>query len=297
MGSLESAHDEHVAIALDAQCDGDGSPLIMLGGGTTGAAAFAPHAKELAGEFHVIRLQTLNVDRAHTLQRLPSNYSIRLETQCMRRSIDRLNLNRPIDVVGHSLGALIALDFALNHPSAVRSLVLSEPPAFWVIPASERNANPDVWKMIAVVRDFEPSVEPTDEHLVAFMKGIGEINVGAPADNVSREKWNARRRCLRGLSAVVEHVDDVMRLAEFRKPVMLVHGSETALFHQRINERLAFHLPCSERLLLPGGHSSVLTARGEFLAELRVFLARYLLNDDANDCVRRRAKSRVQVPM
>jgi pimeloyl-ACP methyl ester carboxylesterase len=128
--------------------------------------------------------------------------------------------------------------------------------------------------MIFVVRNFEPSVDPTDEHLVSFMKGIGEINVSAPTDHVARERWNARRRCLRGLSAVAEHVDDVARLANFRNPVLLVHGRETALFHQRINERLAFHLPCSEHLLLPGGHSSVLTATGEFLAELRLFLAR-----------------------
>ena len=274
MGALESSHDEHVAIALDAHCEGHGSPLIMLGGGTTGAAAFAPHARELASAFRVIRLQTLNVERAHRRQPLPSNYSVRLEAQCMRRSIDRLNLNRPIDVVGHSLGALIALDFALNDPSAVRSMVLSEPPAFWVIPASERNANPDVWKMIDVVRNFRPSVEPTDEHFVAFMKGVGQIDVGAPTDNVSRELWNVRRRCLRGLSEVAEHVDDVARLANFRKPVLLVHGSETAQFHQRINERLAFHLPCSERLSLPGGHSSVLTAGGAFVAELRSFLGR-----------------------
>jgi pimeloyl-ACP methyl ester carboxylesterase len=95
----------------------------------------------------------------------------------MRRSIDRLSLNRPIDVIGHSLGALIALEFALNHPSVVRSLVLSEPPAFWVIPGCEREANPELWKMIAIVRRFKPSIEPTNEDLVAFVQGIGQIEM------------------------------------------------------------------------------------------------------------------------
>ena len=275
MARLESARDERVAIALNAQCEGHGSPLVMLGGGTTGAAAFAPHAKELAGNFRVIRLQSLNVECAHSLQPLPHDYSVRLEAQSMRQSIDRLKLKEPIDVIGHSLGALIALDFALNHVSAVRSLILSEPPAFWVIPAFERNADPDVWKMIAVVRNFEPANDPIDEHLTAFMKGIGEISAGPPADNASQEGWNARRRCLRGLSAVAEHADDVARLADFHKPVLLVQGRETPLFHQRINERLGFHLPCSEHLTLPGGHSSVLTARSEFVAASRSFLARF----------------------
>jgi len=273
MGGLKPAQAEHSAIALHAQTEGVGWPLVMLGGGTTGAAAFAPHAKELADDFHVVRLQTLNVECAHGMQPPPLDYSIKLEAQCMRRSIDRLGLNRPVDVIGHSLGALIALEYALNDPYAVRSLVLSEPPAFWVIPGCERDRNPDLWKMMAIVRRFEPSLEPTDEHLVAFMQGIGETNMEGKVPKVSRDDWNARRRCLRGLSAVVEHVDDVSRLARFPRPVLLVQGAGTALFHQRINERLAFHLPCSQSLLLPGGHSSVLTARKEFLTALRSFLA------------------------
>jgi len=275
MDSPRFTNNEDGAIALKAYCEGSGPPLIMLGGGTTGAAGFAPHAKQLAEEFCVIRLQTLNVDRAHNLQPLPRDYSIKLEAQSMRRSIDRLNLTQPIDVIGHSLGALIALDYALDRPRAVRSLVLSEPPAFWVIPASERNACPELWSMISIVRNFKPWIEPSDEDLVAFMKGLGETEFDPPLNtDPSREAWNAHRRCLRGLSAVAEHVDDVTRLAGFRAPVLFVEGIGTAVFHQCINERLAFHLPCTERLFLPGGHSAVLTVRDAFVGASRLFLNR-----------------------
>ena len=263
------------AIALGARCEGCGPPLIMLGGGTMGAAGFAAHARELAGEFRVIRLETLNVERGHSGQPLPRDYSIRLEAQCAGRAIERLGLTQPIDVVGHSLGALIALDFALEKPRRVRSLTLSEPPAFWVVSERERSADPVLWNMRAIVRRFRPAIEPSDEDLVACLRGLGEANVAPPgASEPSRAAWEARRRCLRGLSAVADHVDDMERLRHFRRPVLLVEGNDTAPFHRRINARLACKLPCMERVALAGGHSSPLTARKAFLQALREFLAR-----------------------
>ena len=62
--------DSKDSIALESFSEGAGSPLVMLGGGTPGAAEFAPHAHELASSFRVVRLQTLNIDRSQ--KRLPS---------------------------------------------------------------------------------------------------------------------------------------------------------------------------------------------------------------------------------
>jgi pimeloyl-ACP methyl ester carboxylesterase len=128
-------------IALPFFSEGQGPTLVMLGGGTTGAASLAPHAQELAKDFRVIRLRTLNIDRAQKAQPLPTGYSIKVESNAMARSLDQLCLTGPVNVVGHSLGALVALDFALDHPDRVRTLVLSEPPAFWVVPPDEFRAS------------------------------------------------------------------------------------------------------------------------------------------------------------
>src|SRR5688500_13180910 len=65
------------SLALPSFIEGVGSPLVMLGGGTLGAGEFTAHARALAGEFRVVRLQTLNIDRAQTKQPLPAGYSLK----------------------------------------------------------------------------------------------------------------------------------------------------------------------------------------------------------------------------
>src|SRR5829696_5193180 len=76
-------------LVLQAFCEGGGPPLVMLGGGTFGAVAFAPHAKLLARDFRVIRLQTLNLERSQP-QALPPGYSVKLESAAMTTALDRL---------------------------------------------------------------------------------------------------------------------------------------------------------------------------------------------------------------
>jgi hypothetical protein len=58
----QPATTQHDPVQLQAFSEGNGLPIVMLGGGTFGAAAFAPHAKILANKFRVVRLQTLNVE-------------------------------------------------------------------------------------------------------------------------------------------------------------------------------------------------------------------------------------------
>jgi pimeloyl-ACP methyl ester carboxylesterase len=258
---------------LRAFIEGAGSPLVMLGGGTMGATGFAPHAAELADQFRVIRLQTLNVDCADNRWSLPSRYSMKSESAAMSAALDVICPTERLDIVGHSLGALIALDFALDHPERVRKLVLSEPPAFWVVAAQELGASVELQHMTALVRQFHPSHEPNDAQFVAFLRALGDFDATAPAEHdTHRTQWVKKRRRLRGLSAVPDHPDDVARLKHFRRPVLLVQGTNTARFHRRINELLATHLPLAEVVGLPGGHSAVNTARGAFLARLRAFL-------------------------
>jgi pimeloyl-ACP methyl ester carboxylesterase len=137
------------SVALQVFSEGEGSPMVMLGGGTFGAAAFAPHAKVLATQFRVVRLQTLNVGTSQQKEPLPPGYSVKLESGAMRRALDKLGISMPIDLVGQSFGALVGLDFALDHPHRVRTLVLFEPPAFWTVPPEELRNTPDMRRMYA----------------------------------------------------------------------------------------------------------------------------------------------------
>ena len=263
-------------LALQAFSEGRGRPLVMLGGGTPGAAEFAPHARLLANEFRVVRLQTLNVDRSERHQVLPSGYSLKLESAAMARALDALGLADALDIAGHSFGALVALDFALDHPDRVRTLVLAEPPAFWAVPREELMATRDMRTMFELSRELDPVREPTDDQLVRFRCALGTCGITPPAaTEPGRDDWMARRAALRGLSAVANHSDSAARLSAFRRPVLIVTGTTTVSFHRRINDILAAALPRAERAELPGGHGAVATAPDQFIATLRAFLARH----------------------
>lgn len=264
------------APALPAFEEGTGRPLIMLGGGTFGAVAFAPHAQALAKDFRVVRLQTLNLARGQKGETLPTGYSVKLESGSMARALDQLDIKGAVDIVGWSLGGVVALDFALDHPDRVRTLALAEPPAFWAVPPAELRATADMRGMFELTSELVPEKEPTDDQYTRFLCALGRCGAAPPAaGQPDLQDWVTRRSALRGLSAVPNHTDRLVRLKGFRRPVLIMTGADTVAFHRRINDILAANFPMAERVELPGGHSAPVASRDDFVATLRAFLARH----------------------
>jgi pimeloyl-ACP methyl ester carboxylesterase len=163
-GFTPNAASQVPSAGLQALIQGSGSPLVMLGGGTAGAAEFEAPARVLADDYRVIRLETLNMERSQRHEPLPGGYSIRTESAAMARALDRLRIDRPVDLVGYSFGALVALDYALDHPHRVRTLTLMAPPALWVLPTPERRESEEMRTMYGLTHDvLSALVEHTDE--------------------------------------------------------------------------------------------------------------------------------------
>jgi pimeloyl-ACP methyl ester carboxylesterase len=268
---------ESATLALQTVTDGQGSPVVMLSGGTGGVGAFAPHAAVLAKNFRVLRPEWIRIERTRSKQPLPSEYSIKTESAALARSFDQLGISEQVALVGHSFGALVALDFTLDRPDRVRALVLAEPPAFWVVPSKELRTDVQMQAMAELLtRTFGPYDEPTDEQFVRFQSLLGRVGVTPPGrGQPGWEEWVSRRSALRGLSAVSNHSDDPNRLKALRTPVLIVTGKDTVAFHRRINDILAASLPVVKRVELPGGHAAPTTASNEFIATLREFLAHH----------------------
>jgi hypothetical protein len=60
----------------------------------------------------------------------------------------------------------------------------------------------------------------------------------------------SRRSALRGLSVVATHTDDINRLKNLRRPVLIVTGSDTVSFHRRINDIFASAISRAERVVV-----------------------------------------------
>jgi pimeloyl-ACP methyl ester carboxylesterase len=237
---------------------------------------FAPHARELCADFDVIRVQTLNVQAAANRKPMPADYSIEGEARALRRTLDVIGVTGRVDLVGSSLGAVVALHFAVLYPDRVRTLTLFEPPAFWILAEAEYDRDPVVREMRDLTRAMTPSTVPSDEQLRRFRCLLGRCPPGIPERTDSlRAEWDTSRWSMRGLAAVPAHREDRERLARLAVPVLMLNGSETVPFHRRMCDSLAAALPKVERAELPGGHGAPRTAPSEFVRRLREFLAQH----------------------
>jgi pimeloyl-ACP methyl ester carboxylesterase len=181
-----------------------------------------------------------------------TGYSVRSESDASMRALCRAGLVGPFDIVGHSAGGTIALDFALNWPEVVRTLVLIEPGAAWVL----RGAGRMHGAIRAFVRDRlgAYATTMTSRRYGNFLKR----SYGDPGyDPWKSPFWPllcAYRNNMKFRAALYTHADDMQRLRCLKCPVLLVRGTESDVFHHAVIDILAEHL-CNARIVdLPGGH-------------------------------------------
>lgn len=97
-----------------------GSPIICIHGLTANAFCFQALADELSADYRVIAYDLRgrgDSDKPET------GYSVPIHAADLARLIDTLHIERPV-IIGHSLGALIALYFAAHYPEKISKLVL-----------------------------------------------------------------------------------------------------------------------------------------------------------------------------
>lgn len=254
--------------------EGSGRSVIMLGGGVYGAAMFAPHARDLSSDYDVIRVQTLNVQQAERGGVMPADYSISAEAAAVHQTLLSLDVAGPVDVIGSSFGGVVALRLATLYPERVRSLVLFEPPVFWVLPPEEFTTDPELRDMRDLSSRMSGSVAPTDDELYRFRCILGTCPVAIPApSDPERPAWDRSRMAMRGLAAVAAHREVPDAIRKLPVPVLLVNGAGTVRFHRRMNELLSNLLPNVRIAEIPGTHGASRTSQAEFIAITRAFLA------------------------
>ena len=256
---------------MQAKTTGQGTPLVLVPGGLTGWLGWDAHAARLSSKRKVIQVQLLNVEYGLDGRSLPAGYSVKAESGALAATIGDLGLKDPLDFVAWSFGAEVTLDFALDHPRQVRSLVLIEPPAFWVLrakgPLDAETAR--VASMLQLLRE-----DITEDQLAQFLQTVGFLQPGQNARVLPQwPLWVRHRRSLRNSPAVVSHADDAARLRAFQPPVLLVKGTGSAGFLHQIISALAYFLPHAELVEMPSGHAPQIVSMDRFLAKLESFQA------------------------
>ena len=137
--SLKPVHDEFL-IADDVtlrwvQWGEQGQPILCVHGLTANAFFFQSLADKLATHYQVF---AYDLRGRGDSDKPEDGYSVPIHAADLAALIDELGLDRPI-VIGHSLGALVALYFAAHYPDKLSKLILLDAgtPLPWNTPAEQ----------------------------------------------------------------------------------------------------------------------------------------------------------------
>ncbi len=184
----------------------------------------------------------------------------------------------PVDVLGHSFGATVALRLAVEHPGLVRSLVLIEPVFFAVAFADDPGARA---RYAAQMAEYTRAWAAGDRAGAAraFIEVWGD---GRPWDDLPRLHRAALARGIHLIDAagpaLLEDAGGLLApgvLQAVDCPVLLIGGSTSPAITEAINEGLAARLGDAERSVIVGaGHMAPVTHPRQVASEVLRFLDR-----------------------
>jgi 3-oxoadipate enol-lactonase len=243
---------------------GEGVPLVFVHGFSFDMRTWDSQVDVLSRHFQVVRYDLRGFGRSS----MPTGpYS---HVQDLRALIEHLWLSAPV-LIGLSLGANIALSFALDHPRAVRGLVLASSglPGFaWSEPRP-----PDAAAAVAKSQGVEPARQFWLNHPLfaalrrsptAFARVRGMI-----------EEYSGWHWCNVNPAAQAEVID---RLSECVTPTLVMSGDLDVPGYRQIAAKLSREIPGAALQTFPdAGHvineedpAGFSAAVLEFVREMRI---------------------------
>jgi pimeloyl-ACP methyl ester carboxylesterase len=165
-------------LILPHEVTGSGEPVLLISTGPV-ADSFFPFVSEkvLSDDYRLIRYRQRRLD-ASAPSPVPVSFAEHAADAVAL--LDHLGLGR-VHVVGHSTGAVIALQLAVDHPEAVHSLTLMEPtllgvpsadafleqagPALTAYAAGERERAMATFMSMVCSLDWETCRATVDQHV------------------------------------------------------------------------------------------------------------------------------------
>lgn len=254
---------------------GTGELLVFVHGGQEDYRAFLPQVELLSNEF-----QVLTYSRRYNFpnnNEINGEYNVRTEAEDLKILITMLD--KPVHLVGHSYGGLIALEFAKANPEMLKSLTLSEPALVnWLndIPNCESWYETIQEKLIKETKEAFTTKDTT-----LIMKELFEFFAGADIQNqIPPEVLSMLKANLREMEALVNSPsgfdsptpDDLKALD---MPIMILTSEKTMPMLSCTNARLIEIKPQAvHHHLMDAGHEMWMTHP----KELSMYLSNFIKN-------------------
>lgn len=202
----------------------------------------------------------------------PLQEGVDFQQQCLDVAETFLG-DTPMDVVGHSFGATVALRLAMEHPESVRRLVLIEPV---LLCAAKSSAEFDSY-----FAEFAPFMDAVND---GDMMRAAELFASFWSEGLSWDKMSGEQQ--KGMAslihvipredpAILEDNAGVLRdgwLERTTLPVLLIEGTLSPPIIAAVQNTLEARLPNTQRVRIEGaGHMTPLTQADEVARLITAF--------------------------
>jgi pimeloyl-ACP methyl ester carboxylesterase len=252
------------ARVLEHDSTGTGEPpIVFLPGGLTGWLTVASLVPALSRLRRTVRLQPLANAEGAAGRIGDPGYGADVERDCVAQTREAARVGE-MHLVGWSNGGRMAIDFALAHPERVRSLILVEPAAWWLL----GDDDPAAQAFDAFVARLGGR-EVSDEDVEEFASAVGLAPPGTDLRALPGwPTWSACRQTLswygpRMRRTAAEGIEGYERIAA---PTLLIRGTATAPWLAAVVDVLAAAIPGARVVELAGGHASIIESAEGFVA-------------------------------
>jgi 3-oxoadipate enol-lactonase len=253
-------------LVYEAWGDGD-VPLLLLHGFTGSRLDWADVVDDLARDRLVVAYDqrghgdstNFGDVSAYTFERLAAD----LDAVVADRGL------APIDLLGHSMGGIIAMRYAIDHPDTLRSLVLMD------TAGAPAGGIPRAWVDGVLQNARENGMSAVAEMMVRFLDAQDPPARQAVKERVRRKLSNMDQEAFAGFSSALSTYESMLdELSSLSMPVtVLVGENDTGL--REGADVLAKTIPGAELVVIPdAGHSPQEDNAAAWLAAVRDHLER-----------------------
>lgn len=182
----------------------------------------------------------------------------------------------PVDLFGHSFGAVVALALMVRRPDLVRSAVLVEPVFFAAAAGTEAHARHEAGHArVRAALDAGDRDLATERFTETWGAGQAWSEIPAAQRRAMTERIHLVAASAPGLGEDSAGILEPGRLDRVAAPVLLLRGAETEPVLPEIFRTLGSRLPAAREAVVPGaGHMAPLTHPAEVAALTRAHLVR-----------------------
>lgn len=266
-------------VRIHFEAYGAGDPVVLVHGLGASAAAWRPLAPHLAEAGY--RVLALDLKGCGLSARMPGDYSRRALAALVCGFMDNLGVRRARGVLGHSMGAAIALEIAASRPERLDLVgvidgqgILSSP---WLLQAAAP-VTPIVGTLASGVTALSPAA-PRRFFTRMYLRRIFADPSRVTEEMVEIYSAVADAGYQRAMFAMMQHLANTADLADairtLRTPALLLWGREDPLCPLVLGEELHAALPDAElRVIEDCGHCPAEERPLEVASAVIDFLAR-----------------------